>query len=112
MHPLGPERVDRDRQRERRIHAAGQTHDHAGKTMLGDVVAHPEHQRAIDALLVRQFGRDRARSGTSCAPRRSNSTQYSPSLKLSARITVLACASIANELPSNTSSSWPPSRFT
>ena len=29
--------------------------------MLGDIVAHPEHQRAIHALLIRQLGRDGAR---------------------------------------------------
>jgi hypothetical protein len=51
-------------------------------------------------------------TGRATPSTRSNSTGYRPSSNGGARITTLPAASITNELPSNTSSSWPPSMFT
>ena len=56
VHAIGAERIDGDRQRQRRIDAAGQPEHDAGEAMLADVVAHAEHERAVDA---RFFGQRR-----------------------------------------------------
>ena len=63
-----PERIDRDRERQRRVHAARQAHHDAREAVLVDVVAHAEHQRPVDALLVRTArARSVPASGTSAA---------------------------------------------
>ena len=53
-HPLGTQRVDRDGQRQRRIDAAGQADDGAGKAVLAEVVGHAQLQRGIDLGFARR----------------------------------------------------------
>ena len=58
MHALGADGVHRDGERERRVDAAGEPHDDAGKVMLHDIVAHAQDERAIHALLIGKLGGD------------------------------------------------------
>ena len=60
MYRVPAESVHRDGERERRVDAAGEPHDDAGKAMFTHVVAHAERERAIDARFVRQLGCDGA----------------------------------------------------
>ena len=50
-HARRAERVDRQRERQRRIDAAAEAQQHAGKAVLLDVVAQPEGQCAVGLLL-------------------------------------------------------------
>ena len=60
MHPLGPERIDRDRGRERRIDAAREPQHDAREAVLLDVVAQAQAHRAIDRLEAEGRRRDLA----------------------------------------------------
>ena len=70
MHALGAERIDRERERQRRIDAAGKTEQHARKAVLVDVVADAAHEPGVDDRLrssrLRRPANRRARE----APRR------------------------------------------
>ena len=59
-HAIRSERVDRDRQRERRIDAAGKSQQDARETVLRHVVADTERERAIHLRLGLQPRRDLA----------------------------------------------------
>jgi hypothetical protein len=56
MDAIGPERVDRHRERQRRVDATRQSDDRAGESVLAEIVVHAEHERAIDLLGERQVG--------------------------------------------------------
>jgi hypothetical protein len=59
-HALGPERIAGDGERQRRVDAAGEPEQRAGKAVLVQVVARAQAQRAVDFGLQRQFGGDGA----------------------------------------------------
>ena len=61
VHAVCAERIDRDAQCQRRVDASGQAHDHAGKTVLVDVVAGALDQGAVDGFLLGLQRHDRAR---------------------------------------------------
>ena len=56
---VGAKRIDRQRQRQRRIDAAGQPKQHAGKVIFVDIVANPAHQSCVHARLARTILLDR-----------------------------------------------------
>ncbi len=114
MHALGAQRIDRDAQRQRRIDAAGESQHHARKAVLVDIVARALHQRAVDAFLLALQRHDARRAAARRAARirSSKSTTYMPSVNAGARIVTSPRASMTKELPSNTSSSWPPIKLT
>ncbi len=61
MHTIGAEGVHGDGQRQRGINTSRQTHHDAGEAVFVDIVAHTEHQRAVNTRLVAQLRRDRPR---------------------------------------------------
>ncbi len=50
-HTVATERIDRDGEHERGIHAARKSQQHARKPVLGDVVANTHDQRLVDVVL-------------------------------------------------------------
>ena len=54
VHPVGPERVGRDRRDQRRVDAAGQGLDHRAEAVLAHVVPGAQYQRAVDLGQVGQ----------------------------------------------------------
>ena len=58
MHAIRAERIDGNRQRQRRVDAARKSHRDAGEAVLVDVVAHAQRERAIDAFLIAELRRD------------------------------------------------------
>jgi hypothetical protein len=80
--------------------------DRAGKTVLAEIVAHAEHQRLIDLGFDRLLGDD-----FPAAVRHRRNRRGPAPLRTSAAGSELAAESSANEPPSNTSSSWPPTRL-
>ena len=51
---LGAECVDRDRRAQRGVDAAGYTHQHAGKSVLSDIVAQAQHAGRVVGLVALQ----------------------------------------------------------
>ena len=120
LYPIRTESIDGDRERQRGIDAAGQPHHHARKAVLGRrsrarrapargrrfrrrrSPAHVLRERASKRRLWPHGARRRATNAT-CAS--------SPSNTRGARSTTVPSASITKDWPSNTSSSWPPSRL-
>jgi len=58
VHAFGADGIHGNRQRQRRVDAARESHDDAGKIMFHDVVAHAQNERAIHALLIGELRGD------------------------------------------------------
>ena len=56
-HAVPPKGVDRHRQHERRVDAAGEAEQDAGKLVLADVIAHAHHQSVVDMRLEARIER-------------------------------------------------------
>ncbi|MGY4332076.1 hypothetical protein ACVWWG_006493 [Bradyrhizobium sp. LB7.2] len=59
VHLIGAERIDRDCRAEGRVDAAGDTEQHTGKAVLGDVITQAEHAGCIVGIVALGLLRDR-----------------------------------------------------
>jgi hypothetical protein len=95
-------------QHQGRVDAARQADDGAREAVLAQVVAHAGDQRRPGLGFQRGTALDRARTGT---PPASSSTISSRRRRLAPARATSALASTANDAPSNTTSSCPPTRW-
>ena len=108
--PVGAERLDGDRRRERRVDAAGEPDDGLREAVLAHVVAGAEDERLVDLVEpVRGRRGSAAPPAPACRPApAANSTTSRSSSKRRAAAAIRPSAAITKLPPSKTSSSCPP----